>query len=402
MTLSPALFKRLYQAIHEERKSDAVLLLTQVFDHQNSPDEERHHAFLSGLRTLGDDFVINGYHDEAQRYYELAIALFDKFFDAQLREGLALNRRLCELYEKQGAEDKLQIQMDRAYELVRRMLADVSQIAVADNVEKTGTTGGARAAGGSADAQAESQQKALNVLLIEDNPDDVGIVEDSLGSAGFPLSLDWAETLQDGLTRLQQKPVDVVLLDLSLPDSQNVDTIRSVRHDAPRVPIVVLTGNDDRELILEALRTGARDYLIKGRVDSSQLVGSLNSAVQSRITQQAAEWEGKMRLDTMRQMLRYVDKPAIVLDTKYSIVEANRLFCELIPSTEEHIRGASFLEVCPHFPRTEFDELIQAGGRRRFTSVIESRTDGSLQYTLDVGAIVDGFHNVRWLMIQLV
>jgi hypothetical protein len=62
----------------------------------------------------------------------------------------------------------------------------------------------------------------------------------------------------------------------------------------------------------------------------------------------------------------------------------------------------SFLEICPHFPRTEFEELLKSGGRRRFTGAsIESRTDGSLEYIMDVGAIVDGFHNVRWLLVQL-
>ena len=414
MKISTALYKRLYQAIREDRKTDAVLFLSQVFDQQNLPEQERYHAFLSGLRLIGDDLFAAGQYEEAQRYYELALALFDKFFADDVREGLALNRRLCELYERQGADEKLEVQMDRAFTLVRRMLAEVSQstevsqLALEDDMVLTGTTGGASSAGGAVSESAnvaanDLAGRAVKILLIEDNPDDVGLVEASLEGAGFPLSLDWAETLEEGMARLQQHPVDVVLLDLTLPDSQNGDTIRSLRADAPRVPIVVLTGNDDSELILEALRTGARDYLIKGRVDASQLISSLNGAVQSRITGQATEWENKLRLDTLRQLLRFVDTPAIVLDTKYGIAEVNERFCETMPCAEDQLRGASFLEICPHFPRTEFDEMLQTGGRRSFPgTVIESRAKGAVKFTLDVGAVRDGFHNVRWLLVQLV
>lgn len=410
MTISSALFKRLYKAIQEDRKTDVVLFLSQVFDHQSLPEQERHHAFLSGLRQIGDDFFASGLYEDAQSYYELAIALFDKFFVTDLREGLALNRRLCELYERQGAEEKLEAQMERAFALVRRMLTevahsvDVSHLAFEDDMVLTGTTGGARSSGGPvSESLNELPNRAVKILLIEDNPDDVGLVEASLEGAGFPLSLDWAETLEEGMARLQEHPVDVVLLDLTLPDSQNVDTIRSLRSDAPRVPIVVLTGNDDSELILEALRTGARDYLIKGRVDASQLITSLNSAVQSRITHQAGEWENKLRLDTLRQLLRFIDSPALVLDTRYGIAEVNERFCEIMTCGEDQLRGASFLEICPHFPRTEFDEMLQAGGRRRFPStVIESRAKEPLTFSLDVGAVLDGFHNVRWLLVQLV
>jgi CheY-like chemotaxis protein len=402
MTLSAALFKRLYQAIEEDRKSDAVLFLTQVFDHQNSPEHERHRAFLSGLRTLGDEFNAAGDHIEAERHYCLALELFDKFFNEDVREGLALNRRLCELYERTGEAERLQVQMDRAYDLVRRMLSDVSEVAMVDDVQRTGTGSQSHSTAFADPQQSDSSAKALKVLLIEDNPDDAGLVQDSLSDAGLPLSLDWAETLEEGLARLQEKPVDVVLLDLALPDSQNVQTIRALKMDAPRVPIVVLTGNDDRELILEALRTGARDYLIKGRVDAQQLVGSLHSAVQSRISHQASEWESKLRLDTMRQILRHLDKPALVLNTKYGIVEANKKFCELVPSTEEHIRGMSFMELCPHFPRTEFDDLLVSGGRRRFPEfTVESRTGEATVVPAEVSTIVDSFHNVRWLVIRL-
>jgi CheY-like chemotaxis protein len=244
MTLSAALFKRLYQTIEEGRKSDAVLLLTQVFDHQNASEEERQRAFLRGLRMLADEYQAEGNHEEAERHLILAVDLFNKFFDSDLREGLALNRRLCEFYERTSEEQKLKEQLDAAYVLVRRMLADVSTVALTGDMQRTGTSN--NIADSSIDFVAEDKSaKALKVLLIEDNPDDALVVRDSVEDASVPLSLDWAETLKDGLERLHEHPVDVVLLDLSLPDSQNSATIRAIRNGAPRVPIVVLTGNDD-------------------------------------------------------------------------------------------------------------------------------------------------------------
>jgi hypothetical protein len=165
MTLSAALFKRLYQTIEEGRKSDAVLLLTQVFDHQNASEEERQRAFLRGLRMLADEYQAEGNHEEAERHLILAVDLFNKFFDSDLREGLALNRRLCEFYERTSEEQKLKEQLDAAYVLVRRMLADVSTVALTGDMQRTGTSN--NIADSSIDFVAEDKSaKALKMRLL--------------------------------------------------------------------------------------------------------------------------------------------------------------------------------------------------------------------------------------------
>ena len=115
-----------------------------------------------------------------------------------------------------------------------------------------------------------------NLLLIEDNPEDAGLIREMLGE----YRLTCVDRLSEGLERLDAGGVDVVLLDLSLPDSQGVETFVRARDLAPGVPIVVLTGMDDGDLALEAVRKGAQDYLVKGRVDGNMLVRAINHAVE--------------------------------------------------------------------------------------------------------------------------
>ena len=101
-----------------------------------------------------------------------------------------------------------------------------------------------------------------NVLLIEDNPGDARLVaaclDDQFGAA---CELRQARTLADGLRDLRRKPVDVVLLDLGLPDSQGLEGFLAVRRQSPRTPVVILTGDADERQALDALRNGADDYL---------------------------------------------------------------------------------------------------------------------------------------------
>ncbi len=123
---------------------------------------------------------------------------------------------------------------------------------------------------------------AQRILLIEDNYDDAEILMhqlELLKHHGIAF-VEHCDCVAAALTRLKDGGVDLILLDLSLPDSQNIETFHKVNRSAPSVPIVVLTGADDDDLAMGAIRAGAQDYLIKGRMDVNALCRSINYAIE--------------------------------------------------------------------------------------------------------------------------
>ena len=129
------------------------------------------------------------------------------------------------------------------------------------------------------------EDKEMRVLLVEDNQDDALLIQEALSET--KIKIEAAERLSAALERLSRGALDAVLLDLSLPDAQGLDTIRRVRSYAPGVPIVVLTGLDDEEAAVKAVEQGAQDYLIKGQVDGHLLVRSLRYAIQRHRSEEA-------------------------------------------------------------------------------------------------------------------
>ena len=112
----------------------------------------------------------------------------------------------------------------------------------------------------------------LNILVIEDNPADSRLIREFLADAdGDAFVTLEAGTLANGVDLLGRHSCDLVLLDLSLPDSQGLETLHSLHAHAPNTPIIVLTGLDDDQLALTAMRHGAQDYLLKGKFDLSLL-----------------------------------------------------------------------------------------------------------------------------------
>jgi PAS domain S-box-containing protein len=116
----------------------------------------------------------------------------------------------------------------------------------------------------------------LRVLLVEDSPADARMIQTILRSPSFQLTT--VDRLAETLTVLRSKKIDVILLDLNLPDSHGLDTLGIVLEEAPGTAIVVLTGNDDQQAALDAVARGARDYLIKGSANAETIVRSIRHA----------------------------------------------------------------------------------------------------------------------------
>ncbi len=123
----------------------------------------------------------------------------------------------------------------------------------------------------------------INVLLIEDSNFATQLTKKMLDeekSAQFNTELRCADSLAAGLEHLKDDRIDIVLLDLTLPDSQELDTFKKVRAKAPDIPIVVMSGLEDERIAMNAVKKGAQDYLVKGRIESNLLKRSILYAME--------------------------------------------------------------------------------------------------------------------------
>ena len=121
----------------------------------------------------------------------------------------------------------------------------------------------------------------ITLLLIEDNPGDARLLEAFLDVSGAEMfQINRARTLEAGLERIARGGVDLVLLDLGLPDSVGLDTFTLLKRQAPQLPVVVLTGLEDEEVALEAVGLGAQDFLPKSELSGSLLVRSILYAME--------------------------------------------------------------------------------------------------------------------------
>jgi signal transduction histidine kinase len=118
-----------------------------------------------------------------------------------------------------------------------------------------------------------------NVLLVEDNPGDARLLREMFGEGqSLKVELTCVSFMAEAEKHLAANAVDVVLLDLGLPDAQGLAAIRRARAAAPGIPLVVLTGMDDEELAAQSLQEGAQDYLIKGQIEIRGLLRALRYA----------------------------------------------------------------------------------------------------------------------------
>jgi len=135
---------------------------------------------------------------------------------------------------------------------------------------------------------------ATQVLLVEDDAVQITLIETLLlGNRRDRFAVETANLLSVAQKRLETGGIDVILLDLGLPDSQGIQTVRKLHECAHSVPIIVLTGSDDEDMALEALKNGAQDYLVKNAVDGPSLTRSIRYAIQRRRNDQVINEQGR-------------------------------------------------------------------------------------------------------------
>ena len=132
--------------------------------------------------------------------------------------------------------------------------------------------------------------KQIRVLLVEDNPGDARLIVEMLRDVSDQFDLERVGQLEGALEALSRAAVDVVLLDLGLPDSQGLETFERTRERAGTEPIIVISGHDDEEMALAAVRSGAQDYLVKGRIEGQGLARVIRHAIERQRTDVQLRW----------------------------------------------------------------------------------------------------------------
>lgn len=138
----------------------------------------------------------------------------------------------------------------------------------------------------------------ITILIIEDNPADARLIKEALGEGnGRAYNLKYADRLSDGLKKISEEDFDLVLVDLSLPDSAGLETITSISEKNKGIPLIILTVTDDLDVAKRALGIGAQDYLVKGQFDGVLLSRSIRYAIErKKIEVELKKSESKYRL----------------------------------------------------------------------------------------------------------
>jgi len=129
----------------------------------------------------------------------------------------------------------------------------------------------------------------MNILMIEDNPADFRLIKEMLVDVNSgevmttAFKLGHADRLAKGLEILSHEDVDLILLDLSLPDSQGIETVVRTHSQSPDTPIVVVSGSDDDVIARQVMQVGAKEFLFKGRIDSTVLMQSMKDSLHNKI-----------------------------------------------------------------------------------------------------------------------
>ncbi|MCG8333915.1 MAG: ATP-binding protein [Proteobacteria bacterium] len=130
--------------------------------------------------------------------------------------------------------------------------------------------------------------KTITILVVDDNKKDAEFFSSMLKDARQPsFTLEFSDKLIKTLQRLEKPGIDLVLLDLFLPESKGIKTLHKVHQKTPTIPIIALTGFEDEETGVRAVREGAQDYLVKGDVDKSALIRSIHHALERSRAEEA-------------------------------------------------------------------------------------------------------------------
>jgi signal transduction histidine kinase len=189
--------------------------------------------------------------------------------------------------------------------------------------------------------------KPLRILLVEDNPGDADLIREMLPSSeDSDFRVHRVARLADAVSYLREKQTDLALLDLDLPDCSGIDTVRQARKAAPKLPIVVLTGNHDEGMGIAAVQDGAQDFLVKGQTHHSHLSRVIRYAVQRHCAEEKMRESERLLRSTLDALSAHI----AIIDASGQILAVNKAWREFTCTNNGHVlrcdKDTNYFDAC--------------------------------------------------------
>ena len=207
------------------------------------------------------------------------------------------------------------------------------------------------------------------ILVVEDSPTQSNVLRIKLQRRG--LEVDCAATLAQAIERVKTADIDVVLLDLSLPDSSGIETFYKMLEVANRIPIVVFTGLDDQQLALEAVKHGAQDYMIKGLASDDSVLRCLRYAVErNKVQIELRRSEKRLRIIVENSYDAFIS-----LDWQWRISEWNLQAEKTFGISRAEALGQSLAMIVPHHLRKQYSREVEGFFRKNKGTILRKTNE---------------------------
>lgn len=221
----------------------------------------------------------------------------------------------------------------------------------------------------------------IKILIVDDNSDDVYIIKQLLKDITvIQLELLHKKSLNSGLDYLEKEKFECVLLDLNLPDSQGISTLKNVVNKFPELPIVILTIIDDEDIAIESLHYGAQDYLVKGKINGEIIFRSIRYAIERKKVENTLiqnERKYKDIVDTILEGLW-------IIDAEGKTTYVNKQLADMLGYTREDMLNLPFFDFVNKDFRDsakQFFERRKKGIKDRYDFCFDKK-DGSILWVI--------------------
>ena len=189
-----------------------------------------------------------------------------------------------------------------------------------------------------------TSDNSLKILLVEDSASDAVLLKENILSSGAKdISISVVQSLAEAKEHLKNNNPDAVLLDLTLPDSSGLDTVREVRSISPDLPIVVLTGVDDENTGVEAVRAGVQDYLVKGQTDGRTITRVIRYSIERKNAEDALREREQLLQDVMDGS----PSPIFLKDRDGKFITINASLERMLGMSRQELKGKTDYDIAP-------------------------------------------------------